>query len=125
MRTSRVLRTQASSDAVTPGQTTVLALLNKRGPLTMRELADAEHVQAPSMTRTVNALAAQALVTRAEHPSDGRQVVVVITDAGRALLEDTRRMRAAWLAERLEGLPPADRAALHRAAELLLEMTAR
>ncbi|NUP73058.1 MAG: MarR family transcriptional regulator [Sinomonas sp.] len=125
MRTSRVLRTQAGSDVVTPGQTTVLGLLGKRGPQTMRQLADAERVQAPSMTRTVNALAAQNLVTRKDSPTDGRQVVVEITDQGHAIVEESRRLRSAWLAARLEGLPETDRATMHRAAEILLEMTAQ
>ncbi|WP_136611757.1 MarR family winged helix-turn-helix transcriptional regulator [Sinomonas albida] len=125
MRTSRLLRIQAGSDVVTPGQTTVLGLLVKRGPQTMRQLADAECVQAPSMTRTVNALAAQHLVSRNDSPTDGRQVVVEITDQGRAIVEESRRLRSAWLAARLEGLPEADRATMHRAAEILLEMAAQ
>ncbi|HKU12147.1 MarR family winged helix-turn-helix transcriptional regulator [Sinomonas sp.] len=125
MRTSRVLRHQAGSDVVTPGQTTVLALLAKRGPQTMRQLADAERVQAPSMTRTVNALSAQNLVERTDSPSDGRQVVVALTAAGREVVEESRRLRSAWLAERLEDLSDADRAVMHRASEILLEMSAR
>ncbi len=125
MRTSRVLRTQAGSDVVTPGQTTVLGLLAKRGPQTMRQLADAERVQAPSMTRTVNALSAQNLVERKESPTDGRQVVVSLTPEGAAVLEESRRLRSEWLASRLEGLPEQDRAVMHRAAELLVEMCAR
>ncbi|KHL02773.1 MarR family winged helix-turn-helix transcriptional regulator [Sinomonas humi] len=125
MRTSRVLRTQAGSDVVTPGQTTVLGLLAKRGPQTMRQLADAERVQAPSMTRTVNALSAQNLVERTENPTDGRQVVVSLTPQGAAVLEESRSLRSEWLASRLEGLPERDRAVMHRAAEILVEMSAR
>lgn len=125
MRTSRVLRTQAGSDVVTPGQTTVLGLIAKRGPQTMRQLADAERVQAPSMTRTVNALSAQNLVERTENPTDGRQVVVALTPEGVAVLEESRRLRSEWLASRLEGLPERDRTVMHRAAEILVEMCAR
>ena len=125
MRTSRVLRSQSGSDAVTPGQTTVLGLLGKRGPQTMRQLSDAERVQAPSMTRTVNALAAQNLVTRTDNPTDGRQVVVELTEHGRAILDESHRLRSEWLATRLEVLSEADRATMHRAAEILLEMVAR
>jgi DNA-binding MarR family transcriptional regulator len=125
MRTSRLLRTEAGSDVVSPGQNTVLALLGKRGAQTMRQLADAERVQAPSMTRTVNALCAQNLVARMDSPSDGRSVVVELTDAGRAVLEESRRLRSAWLAARLEDLSEADRTTMHRAAEILLEMCAR
>jgi DNA-binding MarR family transcriptional regulator len=91
----------------------------------MRQLADAERVQAPSMTRTVNALSAQNLVERTENPTDGRQVVVSVTPEGVAVLEESRRLRSAWLASRLEGLPDRDRAVMHRAAEILVEMCAR
>ncbi|MDQ4492404.1 MarR family transcriptional regulator [Sinomonas sp. ASV486] len=125
MRTSRVLRTQATSDVVSPGQNSVLSVLNKRGALTMRQLADIEHVQAPSMTRTVNHLCESGLVARTEHPTDGRLVVVDLTDAGRAVLEESRTLRSAWLASHLDALSPADRAAIRRAAELLMEMSAR
>lgn len=125
MRTARVLRTQATSDVVSPGQNSVLSILNKRGALTMRQLADIEHVQAPSMTRTVNHLCESGLVARTEHPTDGRLVVVDLTDAGRAVLEESRTLRSVWLASRLDALPPADRAAIRRAAELLMEMSAR
>jgi hypothetical protein len=41
------------------------------------------------------------------------------------VIEESRRLRSAWLAERLEDLPDADRATMHRAAEILLEMCAR
>src|SRR5919112_4196903 len=81
MRTSRRLRVEATGEVITPGQYTVLAQLNGSGPSTLRALADSEHVQAPSMTRIVNALADQGFVTRAAHPDDGRQVQVDITDA--------------------------------------------
>ncbi|QTF73007.1 MarR family winged helix-turn-helix transcriptional regulator [Arthrobacter woluwensis] len=123
MRTSRVLRSQASSDAVTPGQNTVLALLHKHGPQTMGQLAEAEHVQAPSMTRTVNALADKGLIRREARPEDGRQVLISLTSEGNAVLEESRRLRSAWLAERLESLGERERETLHDAALLLLDMT--
>src|SRR6478752_9058691 len=91
MRTSRRLRVEATGEIITPGQYTVLALLNGSGPSTLRALAESEHVQAPSMTRIVNALADQGFVTRSAHPDDGRQVRVDITDAGRTVLEEARR----------------------------------
>src|SRR5687768_2279773 len=78
MRTSRRLRVEATGEVITPGQYTVLAVLNSDGPRTLRALAESEHVQAPSMTRIVNALADQGFVTRSAHPDDGRQVQVDI-----------------------------------------------
>ncbi len=125
MRTSRRLRVEATGDAITPGQYTVLALLNGDGPSTLRALADSEHVQAPSMTRIVNALADQGFVTRAPHPDDGRQVRVDITDAGKAVLAEAREQRTAWLAQRVAGLSEEDRGILSRAARIMQEMSGR
>lgn len=125
MRTSRRLRVEATGDAITPGQYTVLALLNGNGPSTLRDLAKSEHVQAPSMTRIVNALADQGFVTRSADPDDGRQVRVDITDAGRTVLEEARSQRTAWLAQRVAGLSEEDRVILSRAARIMQEMSGK
>jgi len=58
-------------------------------------------------------------VTRTEHPSDRRQVLVSVTDAGAATVRETRRRRDAWLARRLAALPADEREVLARAADIL------
>ena len=125
MRTSRRLRVEATGDVITPGQYTVLAQLHGSGAATLRELAEREHVQAPSMTRIVNALADQGFVSRAANPDDGRQVRVDITDAGRAVLAEARNQRTAWLAQRVAGLSEDDRLVLSRAAHIMQEMSGK
>lgn len=125
MRTSRRLRVEATGEAITPGQYTVLAVLNEDGPRTLRALAEREHVQAPSMTRIVNALAGQGFVTRTAHPDDGRQVQVDITDAGRTVLREARNQRTAWLARRVAGLSEDDRRTLSRAARIMQELSGK
>ena len=125
MRTSRRLRVEATGDVITPGQYSVLAQLRSRGPHTPRELADREHVQAPSMTRILNALAENGFVARSAHPDDRRQIQVAITPAGEAALEEARDQRTAWLAQRVANLSPEDRLTLSRAAHILQEMIAR
>jgi DNA-binding MarR family transcriptional regulator len=59
------------------------------------------------------------LVRRAVHPSDKRQAIIEITDAGRALLESERRSRDAWLSRRLAELTPEERTLLQDVVPIL------
>lgn len=82
-------------------------------------LAEDQHVQPPHMTRLVNALVAAGLVRRDEHPTDGRQVVVSITEAGAVEVHETRCRRNEWLGARLAAFSADERAVLAEAAVLL------
>ena len=123
MRTSRRLRAEAASHEVSPGQYSVLAAIVDE-PHTVGQLAARERIQAPSMTRIVNALAAAELVGRAENPLDKRQVLVSITPLGAAALVRARNKRTAWLAQRVKALTAQQRTTLHEAAVILQEMSA-
>ena len=116
---ARRIRAERGGAGLADPQYTVLLWLNKRGPLTPGQLADLERIQPPSMTRTVNCLADLGLVAKAPHPTDGRQVVVTLTDAGEAEVEETRRRRNVWLAGQLEAMAPDERRVLADATELL------
>jgi DNA-binding MarR family transcriptional regulator len=119
MRTSRRIRQERSVDDVTPGQYSVLAGLANHGPLTPGEIAAHEKVQPPSMTRTIAALEGLGLVSRTDHPTDGRQVLVALTPEGTTVVRETQKRRDAWLAQRLAELAPDERDTLARAAEIL------
>lgn len=119
MRLARRLRVERGSDDFTLSQLAVLGTLDRHGPSTIGELANIERVKPPSMTRIVNSLVESAMVTRRPHETDGRQVVVDLTDAARALLAEDRRRRNAWLARRLAELTDDERELLGRAAPLL------
>ena len=101
------------------GQLALLGALYRNGDQTVGELAALERVQPPSMTRTVNCLADGGYVERGPHPSDGRQVVVTLTDEGRAVLLADRARRDEWLARRLAALTADERDALRRATPIL------
>jgi DNA-binding MarR family transcriptional regulator len=119
MRLARRLRAQRADTSLSLSQLAALATVDRHGPLTPGELAAHERVQPPSMTRVVAALETAGLVTRARHATDGRQVVLQVSEAGTALLQEDRRRRDAWLAQRLRDLPPADLAVLRQAAAVL------
>ena len=123
-RASRRIRAERGEAGLTDPQFTVLAWLTKEGPLTPGQLAERERIQPPSMTRTVNSLVDLGLVAKAEHPTDGRQVVVSLTAAGVAEVDETRRRRDTWLADRLRQMTKDERALLVDAAELLRRIAA-
>jgi DNA-binding MarR family transcriptional regulator len=124
-RLFRQLRNQRGEADLTEGQYAVLSVLAKNGAMSPGALADHERMRPPSMTRTVNSLDELGLVRKDEHPTDGRLVIVSLTDAGVAEVRETRRRRDAWLTRQLSALSPEDRAVLARASELLREIAAR
>jgi DNA-binding MarR family transcriptional regulator len=101
------------------GQLALLGALYRNGDQTVGELAALERVQPPSMTRTVNCLADGGYVERRAHDTDGRQVVVALTESGRSVLLADRARRDEWLARRLAELSADDRDALRRATPIL------
>ncbi len=118
-RLSRRLRQTRPMGELTQNQISVLASLELAGALTPRELAEAERVQPPTMTKVLARLEERGLVQRAPHPTDGRQVLLSNTEAGRAVLGEQRRMKAEWLTARVGQLSEADREVLGQAAEIL------
>jgi DNA-binding MarR family transcriptional regulator len=119
MRLARRLRIERVSTDLSLNQLAVLGTLNRRGPLSIGELASAERVQPPSMTRTVNCLVDLRLVTREPHPSDRRQVVIDLSDSGKTVLAEDRRRRDAWLARRLTELSADERRLLRQVAPII------
>jgi DNA-binding MarR family transcriptional regulator len=83
-------------------QTSVLARLHKLGPLTVAELARADHVKPQSMGVTVASLEEEGLVTRKSDPNDGRRLHALLTAAGKEALLAGRAARQAWLSKALE-----------------------
>ena len=97
-RLARRLRVERQAEglaSLSDTQLAALAVLDRHGPMTPGELAEHEKVQPPSMTRVIAALQERGLVTRAPHPTDGRQVKLTVTEQGRELVQQSRRLRAA------------------------------
>jgi DNA-binding MarR family transcriptional regulator len=118
-RLNRRLRQVRPVGELTLNQISVLASLELAGALTPRELAEAERVQPPTMTKVLAKLEERGLVQRTPHPTDGRQVLLSPTGAGRAELREVRRAKDEWLTRRLAELSAPDREVLRQAAEIL------
>jgi DNA-binding MarR family transcriptional regulator len=120
MRLSRRLRNERDdTQELTANQLAVLGILSREGTMTVGELAGAEKVQPPSMTRTVTCLVDRGLVRRDPHPTDGRQVLVALTARAVDVIADSRRRKEAWLNQRLRELTPAERQILRDAAPII------
>ncbi|GLZ42580.1 MarR family transcriptional regulator [Actinokineospora sp. NBRC 105648] len=122
VRLNRRLRAQRTNSLVTLTQISALSCLHKCGPLSPGELAAKEGVQPPSMTRVIGALEELGLVSRKPHPSDGRQAIVALTEAGLGYVEADISAREAWLDRQLAQLDDQERAILAQAAEIIDRM---
>jgi len=122
VRLNRRLRAQRTSSSVTLTQYSALSSLKKCGAMTPGELAAKEVVQPPSMTRVIAALEDAGYVSRRPHPTDGRQSIVELTEAGDVLVAADISLREAWLDKRLAALTEAERDMLAEAAEIIDRM---
>src|SRR4029077_15865955 len=119
-RLARRLRAQRAVSGMTEAvlsetQLAALSALEVHQAMTPGELAEHEKVQPPSMTRVIAVLEERNLILRSPHPTDRRQVVLTVTEEGRALVQRVRRRKDAWLARRLAELTAEERAQLRDA----------
>jgi DNA-binding MarR family transcriptional regulator len=124
-RLNRRIRQARPVGDLTTSQLSALTSLQLAGALTPRELADVERVQPPTMTRIVGKLEERGLVARTPHPTDGRQVILAATEAGRTVYGQFEQARNEWLARQLAELTPEERDTLARAARILRQVTHR
>ncbi|MEV5540831.1 MarR family transcriptional regulator [Saccharopolyspora shandongensis] len=125
VRLNRRLRAQSTDSKITLSQLSALSCLHKAGALTPGELAAREGVQPPSMTRVISALEDAGLVARRPHPTDGRQAIVELTEAGQARIEEEVSIRERWLDQQLADLSEEDRRVLFQAAEIIDRLAGR
>lgn len=120
----RHLRRTDTATGVGPAQLSALSVLVFGGERSLGELADAEQVSPPTMSRVVKALEERGLVRRRTDPEDRRALRIAATARGRRVLEKGRRLRLAELRTRIARLDAADRAELARAVAVLERLNA-
>ena len=115
IRMLRRLRNEDVGSTVGPARLSVLSILVFGGPSTVSELAAAEQVKPPTMSRLVAGLEREGLARRIQDSRDGRAVRVKPTPKGRRILEKVRARRLSVLACRLGSLSPEELAVVHEA----------
>lgn len=119
MHLLRRVRAADADSALSAARLSVLSMLVFSGPRSVGELAAAEQVAAPTMSRLVTGLEREGYVSRESDSADGRRVRVVVTPAGVRALNEARQRRIERMASLLEGLEPARREVVRDAAEIL------
>src|SRR5215831_9981846 len=118
----RRLQREDSRLGLSAARLSALSVLVFGGPRTLGQLADAEAVSPPSMTRLVNAMEAEGLVTREKHATDARSIVIHASPKGEEILVRGRQQRVEALARLLDELPAERIATLDQAAATLEEL---
>jgi DNA-binding MarR family transcriptional regulator len=123
VRLNRKLRQQALA-GLSPAQASALGTVNRLANPTLGELAAAEQVQPPTVTRLVASLEGAGLVVRETDEGDRRVVRVRITAEGRRNLQRIRSLKNAYLNRRLAALDPAEQQLAESMTSLLEHLVA-
>jgi DNA-binding MarR family transcriptional regulator len=115
----RRVRAAAASHELSLTESAVMARLEREGAATIAHLARSEGVRPQSMGATVSALEERRLVGRKPHPTDGRQVNIVLTAKGAALRRSAGEAKRTWLAVAISQLDEEERQILFRAGEII------
>src|SRR5271170_4431821 len=115
----RRLRRQDSAAGVGPAQLSALSVLVFAGPKTLGELAAAEQVKPPTMSRIAAGLKRSRLAEITRDPQDARRMSIRATAKGTLLLQQGRQRRIESLAAHLDSLNSSDLAQLGAALDIL------
>jgi DNA-binding MarR family transcriptional regulator len=115
----RQVRKEDSAAGVGPAQLSALSVLVFGGPKTLGELAAAEQVKPPTMSRIVAGLERNLLIEITRDPEDARRMHIRSSSKGASLLQQARRRRIESLARHLSILAPVELATLNGAVDIL------
>jgi DNA-binding MarR family transcriptional regulator len=115
----RRLRKQDAASGVGPAQLSALSVLVFAGPKTLGELAAAEQVKPPTMSRVVAGLKRSHLIEITRDSRDARRVHIRATAKGALLLQQGRQRRVEYLAQHLGSLTTSELTQLSAVAGIL------
>ena len=119
LRLARELRKETEQTGVTACQETLLRLVQQSSGHSLAELAAAEGISPPSLSRHIDRLEHAGLIERVRSTGDRRRVGLRLTRDGLRLLRRSPARRATWLAERLRALEQSELEAIDDAVRAL------
>jgi len=121
----RRTRNESHAGALSMTESVVMSRLANDGPATIAALARAEGMRPQSMGATVTALEEMALVTRTPHATDGRQLLIELTQKGKQLRKQTRDAKQLWLSQAIAELDEVERTMLFKAGDIIRRLAER
>jgi DNA-binding MarR family transcriptional regulator len=118
----RHLRKEDDASGLSAPRLSALSVVVFGGPVTLGQLARAEQVKPPTMTRIVTGLENDGLVRREGDKRDRRLTRIYATPKGQKVLMAGRARRVELLASAVESLSAKELADLRRGAQLLREL---
>jgi DNA-binding MarR family transcriptional regulator len=115
----RLVRGQDSATGIGPARLSALSVIVFGGPVSLNDLARAEQVRPPTMSRIVDALEAEGLARRRTNQRDRRAVQIQATEKGAQILQQGRQRRVKLLAGHLSRLSATERKDIARAVEAI------
>ena len=115
----RRLRRVDEAGGLSGPRASALSVLVFRGPQSLAELAAAEGVKPPTMSRLVKAMREEGLVQAQVHESDQRAIRISASARGRKLMMAGRARRLEEIRRLLRGASAAERGALARVVAML------
>ena len=120
----RTLRREDDASGLSAPRLSALSVVVFGGPLTLGQLARAEQVKPPTMTRIVTGLERAGLVERVDDSSDRRLTRIRATAKGQRVLAAGRARRVELLTKALRALDDNALANLDRGVQLFREIVA-
>lgn len=115
----RRVRREDDRSGLSSPQLSALSVIVFAGPVTLSQLAAAEHVRPPTMTRVIDSLEREHLVRRTRDTTDKRMWFIAATAAGEALLHEGRKRRVAVLTSLLGRIGKSERKTVRDGVALL------
>jgi len=122
IRVLRSVRGADRSSSLNAARLSALSVVVYGGPMTLGQIAEAEQVRPPTMTRIIQALEEQGLIEKRRDQRDRRNVYLSATRRGKRVLIEARNRRIQMLAQSVEGLESVEKKILLAAIDVVTKM---
>ena len=115
----RRLRTEDEELGIGPARLSALSVIVFGGPISLNDLARAEQVKPPTMSRIVDALVEEGYVKREVNDKDRRAVTITATGKGTRIMHEGRSRRERLLMNMLKSLKKNELECLEKSVQII------